>query len=167
MAARRTAEDLPIVLDASGRRLVIHSGPPSSIRQSPERAPRSGPIRQTLQRAQRSAPLTADMLWVTDDRPPHQAAHHPDHECGICKSVKSHPVSFSCTHSFCYVCIRLRLEIRFRCPTCKRKVYSPPFRNLEEDRTLAAEYPDRDDRSAVIYCWEDLIFPERRRRHQS
>ncbi|KAJ7197312.1 hypothetical protein B0H12DRAFT_1245072 [Mycena haematopus] len=162
----RRLEELPIVLDAAGRRLVIHGGPRSSIRQTPERirTPRSGPIRQT-QRAPRSALLTAEMLWVTDDRPPPQAAHHPDHECGICKSVKSHPVSFSCTHSFCYVCIHLHLERRLRCPTCKRRVYSPPFRNLEEDRTLAAAYPGRDDRSAVIYCWEDLIFPERRSRH--
>ncbi|KAJ7196918.1 hypothetical protein B0H12DRAFT_1245172 [Mycena haematopus] len=163
-ALPRELEDLPIVLDASGRRLVIHGGPRSSIRQTPERirAPRTGPIRQTQPR---SGPLTADMLWVTDDRPPPQAAHNPDHECGICKDVKSHPVSFSCRHSFCYVCIRLHLEHRFRCPTCKRKVYSPPFRNLEEDRTLAAEYPDRDDRSAVIYCWEDLVFPQRPGRH--
>ncbi|KAJ7605673.1 hypothetical protein DFH06DRAFT_1348526 [Mycena polygramma] len=61
-------------------------------------------------RRTREAPLTRGELWLDEERPPVLAVPKPHHVCSLCLDVKSHPVSYLCGHSNCYVCIRLRLE---------------------------------------------------------
>jgi hypothetical protein len=39
-------------------------------------------------------PLSAETLYLTAARPPDHAVSEPHHMCGICRSVKEHPVSY-------------------------------------------------------------------------
>jgi hypothetical protein len=41
----------------------------------------------------RESPLTPEALWLNDERPPAAEEVHPDDQCGLCGSLKSHPVS--------------------------------------------------------------------------
>ncbi|KAJ7325479.1 hypothetical protein DFH08DRAFT_886696 [Mycena albidolilacea] len=99
-------------------------------------------------------------LWVAGEGPPEQLPILDHHECGICRHVKSHPVSYLCGHSHCYVCIRLSLEHEWTCPDCRTPMYHAPFRHWGEEASLASTYPDWNDESIVNYGWDGLIFPK-------
>jgi hypothetical protein len=68
-----------------------------------------------------------------------------------------------CGHSYCYVCIRLRLEVEWTCPhpNCNRTIRQAPKINDAEAETVAVDYPARVDKSQVSYSWEGLSFPYR------
>ncbi|KAK6992839.1 hypothetical protein R3P38DRAFT_3224654 [Favolaschia claudopus] len=111
-------------------------------------------------RETRAQPLLHEDLWVNGQCPTEQDAIFPHQRCGICYMVKSHPVSYVCGHSHCYVCIRLWLERRWTCPVCITPMYRPPFRHFGEEEALACAYPEWKDGSAVEYSWSGLIFPK-------
>ncbi|KAJ7318568.1 hypothetical protein DFH08DRAFT_1036369 [Mycena albidolilacea] len=111
-------------------------------------------------RQRRNVPLTANDLYLDDWRP---RADVPmaGYRCVICECVKSHPVANKCGHSYCYVCIRLRLEHEWTCPhkNCNHIIRRAPKMNVGEVESLAADYPDRIDKSRVSYNWDGLDFP--------
>jgi hypothetical protein len=43
-------------------------------------------------RTERESPLTREDLWLTEERLPAADNVLPEHECGLCHSLKSHPV---------------------------------------------------------------------------
>ncbi|KAJ7747609.1 hypothetical protein B0H14DRAFT_2636749 [Mycena olivaceomarginata] len=51
--------------------------------------------------------------------------------------------------AYCYVCIRLHLEVDWTCPhlNCNRTIRKAPKIDNAEARTVAADYPDRVDKS--------------------
>ncbi|KAJ7457578.1 hypothetical protein B0H11DRAFT_2243336 [Mycena galericulata] len=116
------------------------------------------------QRTVRETPLTRDDLFLTFERPPELAEYKVHHQCGICSCVKSHPVSYLCGHSHCYVCIRVWLEQSWSCPICVTPMYMPPIRHYGEEDGLAADYPEWRDNSKVDYNWDGLVWPKRPRR---
>ncbi|KAJ7164847.1 hypothetical protein C8R43DRAFT_1122727 [Mycena crocata] len=101
--------------------------------------------------------LTCDELWLTQDRPLDLEAVRPQHQCTICLNVKSHPVSYVCGHSYCYVCIRVWLEDNGTCPTCRATMLTHPFVHRGEVDELASTYPA--DPSKIDYNWDGLTFP--------
>ncbi|KAK6993085.1 hypothetical protein R3P38DRAFT_3224100 [Favolaschia claudopus] len=111
-------------------------------------------------RETRKQPLTFTDLWAWGEGPAEQEALKAHHMCGICLLVKSHPVSYTCGHSHCYVCIRMWLEYEWKCPVCMATMYRPPFRHWGEEDWIAGEYPEWKDRSVVDYSWRGLEFPE-------
>ncbi|KAJ7606397.1 hypothetical protein DFH06DRAFT_1348106 [Mycena polygramma] len=114
-------------------------------------------------RAKREDPLTTDALWLTLDRPPVLTATVADNECGLCHSVKSHPVRYSCGHSHCYVCVRLWLEHSWECPDylCGLTMRAPPCADLGEEERIAETEKGFVDKTRVDYTWDGLIFPVR------
>ncbi|KAJ7472812.1 hypothetical protein FB451DRAFT_1399011 [Mycena latifolia] len=84
------------------------------------------------------------------------------HQCSICHNVKSHPVSYLCGHSHCYVCIRLWLEKDWKCPNCATTMHREPVRQYAEEDYLEDQYPGWDV-SRVEYKWDGLMFPKFRR----
>ncbi|KAJ7432960.1 hypothetical protein B0H11DRAFT_2259908 [Mycena galericulata] len=124
--------------------------------------PAAPSIRELGQRAEREEALTEEALYLDGARPP-AGQPKPYHRCTICTGVKSHPVSFTCGHSNCYVCIRLWLELKWTCPECVTVIKSAPFRHYGEEASIANDYPDWDDQSKVAYNWDGLVFPRPRR----
>ncbi|KAJ7722085.1 hypothetical protein B0H16DRAFT_1737899 [Mycena metata] len=112
------------------------------------------------EREPRVRALKHEDLWREGLGPEDMAAKEEHHKCGICKGVKSHPVSYVCGHSHCFVCSRLWLEKKWTCPECVTPMYIPPFRQYGEEAHLASAYPGWD-RSRVDYNWDSLIFPQR------
>ncbi|KAJ7437300.1 hypothetical protein B0H11DRAFT_2255526 [Mycena galericulata] len=108
----------------------------------------------------REQPLKDADLWVDSVGPAAQVPNEPHHMCGICHMVKSHPVSYLCGHSHCYVCVRLWLEREWTCPECSKQMAGAPFRQYAEEKYIAAAYPDWEDVSRVEYSWEGLVFPK-------
>ncbi|KAK7020808.1 hypothetical protein R3P38DRAFT_3547994 [Favolaschia claudopus] len=99
-------------------------------------------------RINRERPLSASDLYLDDERPEKIKAT-AGHRCILCRRVKSHPVAHpKCGHSYCYVCVRLHLEVEWTCP-------------YREADSLAADYPNRVDNSRVSYSWAGLTFPMR------
>ncbi|KAJ7431408.1 hypothetical protein B0H11DRAFT_2262043 [Mycena galericulata] len=168
--------------NAPAHELRINKGPPSTIPRSlagprartpPPVAGPSGPVRAGISirdaapRAPctpycdvRDAPLQHDDLYLTEARPPERpAALKLHHKCGVCWSVKSHPVSYKCGHSHCYVCIRLWLEKKWSCPDCSLIMFIAPFRHYGEEASLQADYPDWVDLSKVNHDFGGLVFP--------
>ncbi|KAF8128076.1 hypothetical protein K438DRAFT_2141409 [Mycena galopus ATCC 62051] len=113
-------------------------------------------------RMRRDQPLTEDDLYNDEARPPVLATPSPHHVCGICLSVKSHPVSYLCGHSHCFVCIRVWLERQWKCPECSQVMHTPPFHHYGEENSIAHDYPFWMDDSRVSYSFRDLIFPQAR-----
>ncbi|KAJ6463766.1 hypothetical protein C8R47DRAFT_1224922 [Mycena vitilis] len=107
----------------------------------------------------REAPLTRDDLWLDEERPPVLAVPKPHHVCGLCRDVKSHPVSYACGHSHCYACIRVWLEGKWTCPKCDDVMRRAPVRHEGEEDGIKFDYPWWKDRSVVSYSWEGLEFP--------
>ncbi|KAK7050148.1 hypothetical protein R3P38DRAFT_3173221 [Favolaschia claudopus] len=105
--------------------------------------------------------LTADALYVTVHHRPPITAPRNGHKCQICQLVKSHPVLAGCGHSYCFVCIRLRLEREWACPypDCGRIMRSAPTRDWASADAIKADYVARVDLSRVSYSWEGLEFP--------
>lgn len=50
--------------------------------------------------------------------------------CGICKEIMNEPLTITCNHTFCYMCIAKTDENMFNmtreCPLCKKKYCLPP-----------------------------------------
>ncbi|KAJ7490191.1 hypothetical protein B0H11DRAFT_2229111 [Mycena galericulata] len=113
-------------------------------------------------RAPREEELTRQDLLINGVAPTPLETNRAHQHCGICLHVKSHPVSYMCGHSHCYCCIRLWLEHRWVCPTCRTVMTRPPHRNYEEEAGLALDFPDRIDESLVNYSWDGLNFPRHR-----
>ncbi|KAJ7429266.1 hypothetical protein B0H11DRAFT_2266321 [Mycena galericulata] len=159
---------------AAQRKLVIFKGPPSTIPRSlagpvrttttirsvPEQRPKS--LELTPPRPQkRPKSLTVGDLYRDEIRPPPLNAPKPHHVCGLCHRVKSHPVSYECGHSHCFVCVRLWFVKKQSCPECSRFVFSAPYRHYGEERSLETDYPDWRDNSRVSYSWQGVVFPRR------
>ncbi|KAJ7774518.1 hypothetical protein DFH07DRAFT_952225 [Mycena maculata] len=132
---------LPFIRRANGRRTRMVRGWPGASRRDRDR------------------PLTETDLLINGEAPPEQLPKKPHHKCSICHLVKSHPVSYICGHSHCYVCIHLWLEHKWTCPDCTTPMYRPPFRQYGEEDWIAQEYPKWKDRSQVDYSWDGLVFP--------
>ncbi|KAJ7015936.1 hypothetical protein C8F04DRAFT_1283749 [Mycena alexandri] len=111
-------------------------------------------------RDKRDIPLTPENVLVTDAVPPTVLTPHAHQTCGICLHLKSHPVSYLCGHSHCYRCIRVWLEKKFTCPTCRTVMTRAPHRNYTEEEGLALDYPNLVDASVVDYNWDGLCFPQ-------
>ncbi|KAJ7504114.1 hypothetical protein B0H11DRAFT_1905412 [Mycena galericulata] len=107
----------------------------------------------------RGEPLTAAALYDDAERPPVLAVPKPHHVCGMCRDIKSHPVSYRCGHSHCFVCIRVWLETHWTCPDCRAVMYDPPFRHYGEEKSIAWDYPWWKDTSRVSYSFQGLTFP--------
>ncbi|KAJ7104600.1 hypothetical protein C8R44DRAFT_887055 [Mycena epipterygia] len=105
--------------------------------------------------------VQADDLWLTAVRPVNVLPLAVHHLCTICQGVKSHPVSYKCGHSDCYVCIRLWLEKSWKCPSCMTTMHGEPFRHYAEEAELESAYPGRDVTSGITYTWEGLQFPKK------
>ncbi|KAJ7602814.1 hypothetical protein DFH06DRAFT_1351052 [Mycena polygramma] len=116
-------------------------------------------VRQFGARLVRTAPLNVDDLYIDEARPPPFDVPEA-YRCGLCRNAKSHPVAYpNCTHSHCYVCVRLTLEHTWACPACGEAITEAPTRNVAEEQAIARGYPTWDDQSRVQYCWEGLTFP--------
>ncbi|KAJ7097103.1 hypothetical protein B0H15DRAFT_945776 [Mycena belliarum] len=136
--------------------------PPPRLRVPGEthvRPARSRPPRGRGAREIRERPLEREDLWVDGVGPTSLLPSKPFHKCTLCEGVKSHPVSYLCGHSHCYVCIRLRLEHHWNCPDCSSEMYHAPFRQYAEEAALEDEYPGWDE-STVAYSWSGLVFPK-------
>ncbi|KAJ6476012.1 hypothetical protein C8R47DRAFT_1220480 [Mycena vitilis] len=125
--------------------------------------PSKPPIRVRYLKGKRDArakPLQVEDLYVGHARPPVRAAV-VGHVCCICGGVKSHPVRNKCGHSYCYVCIRLRLEREWTCPAarCSRLIRKAPVKDVGELESIQADYAASPDESAVLYTWDGLRFP--------
>ncbi|KAJ6468691.1 hypothetical protein C8R47DRAFT_1223269 [Mycena vitilis] len=112
-------------------------------------------------RHQRREPLRQGSLWTGGIAPPDQDANREHHKCGICHMVKSHPVSYECGHGHCYTCIRMWLEVSWKCPECMTSMYRAPFRIFSEEAWISDAYPNWNDNSQVDYNWDGLVFPKR------
>ncbi|KAJ7300376.1 hypothetical protein DFH08DRAFT_979723 [Mycena albidolilacea] len=110
-------------------------------------------------RIPRREPLTEAVLYNDAARPPVLATPKPHHVCSICWDVKSHPVSYLCGHSHCFVCIRLWLEKDWACPDCKQIMFKAPFRHYGEEKSIEYDYPFWVDDSRVSYTFSGLVFP--------
>ncbi|KAJ6461942.1 hypothetical protein C8R47DRAFT_1225741 [Mycena vitilis] len=138
----------------------VDKGPPSRINQDTVRWTRAGLVAGgTASRRERETPLVREDLWLDEERPPVLATPKPHHVCRICFDVKSHPVSYACGHSHCYVCIRMRLETEWSCPQCDAVMYMAPYRHEGEEAGIKWDYPWWRDESRVSYSWEGLFFP--------
>ncbi|KAJ7248187.1 hypothetical protein B0H12DRAFT_1235095 [Mycena haematopus] len=110
-------------------------------------------------RVPRRVPLTAAALYVDEARPPILAIPKPHHVCSICFELKSHPVSYVCGHSHCFVCIRVWLEKDWKCPDCGQEMHMAPFRHYGEEQSIADDYPFLTDDSRVALSFAGLSFP--------
>ncbi|KAJ7786772.1 hypothetical protein B0H14DRAFT_2630156 [Mycena olivaceomarginata] len=154
---------------------VIYKGPPSTIRQLTLRNHGRGAAAARLTvtdgritarpeqafsehsqdaragwREPRAVPLSYQDLYLGATRPPILAVPKPHHVCSICRDIKSHPVSYMCGHSHCYVCIRPHLEHHWTCPICNAKMHFPPFRHEGEEQGIKFDYSWwRDDNDVL------------------
>ncbi|KAJ6528207.1 hypothetical protein B0H19DRAFT_1083727 [Mycena capillaripes] len=173
-----SSSDKPWELDSRGRLFLPRSkrsgknqGPPSLMKRPPRKRPAAAlptppskaltRIRyRTGKRDKRDVPLEEADLYVGHPRPPFR---NPlaGHKCRVCGCIKSHPVVNKCGHSYCYVCIRLRLEEHWTCPhvDCNRILHGPPAIDVGEEDSVKADYPDWVDESQVSYTWDGLRFP--------
>ncbi|KAJ6533946.1 hypothetical protein B0H10DRAFT_2221244 [Mycena sp. CBHHK59/15] len=151
---------------------IIHLGPPSTITQytrkrhgvpppQPPSSARTRIIYRKGRRQQRDEPLKEADLYLDGARPP-VGAPTVGHRCVICHCIKSHPVSHQkCGHSYCYVCVRLRLEREWTCPyvDCNRVIRKAPRLDVAEEESIKVDYPYFDDQSRVSFNWDGLTFP--------
>ncbi|KAJ6489354.1 hypothetical protein C8R47DRAFT_1215700 [Mycena vitilis] len=115
--------------------------------------------RRAGKRATRKTPLQGEDLYLTDARPGPEGSPHSNLECGICFSIKSHPVLYACGHSHCFVCIHPWLEKSWNCPQCRAKMTARPIRHEDLEKEIAAVHPDWKDSSVVKLSWAGLRFP--------
>ncbi|KAJ7184781.1 hypothetical protein C8R46DRAFT_1026637 [Mycena filopes] len=119
-----------------------------------------GPRQRSGLRDKRAVPLNVDNVLLTSVAPPAKVTDRSHQTCGICLHIKSHPVSYLCGHSHCYRCIRVWLEKKFSCPTCRAIMYQKPHRNYIEEEGLAVDHPTFNDLSLVDYNFDGLRFPQ-------
>ncbi|KAJ7058986.1 hypothetical protein C8F01DRAFT_1085446 [Mycena amicta] len=93
--------------------------------------------------------------------PPQLADVDPNHKCGLCGSLASHPVLLWCNHLFCFVCARVHLNKSWLCPdgTCGALQRRPPWRRLELENEISLVYTGFADFTQVHYGWGDVRFP--------
>ncbi|KAJ7446785.1 hypothetical protein FB451DRAFT_1412194 [Mycena latifolia] len=144
-------------------RQVNGRGSAPQLRRAEQRAKLSLAEQRVLLGRSDSLRAEPEILYLTATRPPEVESPKKHHLCGICRGVKSHPVSYECGHSHCYVCICLWLEESWKCPTCRKVMTAEPFRHYGEEDCLVDAYPDRGDKSEVDYSWDGLRFPKRTR----
>ncbi|KAJ7604863.1 hypothetical protein DFH06DRAFT_1348994 [Mycena polygramma] len=109
---------------------------------------------------ERDEPLTDISLLRSDVHPPNMTTTRAHQACGICLHIKSHPVSYRCGHSHCYRCIRVWLEKKWTCPTCRAVMHVEPYRHYGEEDGILLDHPTFVDRSVVDYSWDGLRFPK-------
>ncbi|KAJ7222222.1 hypothetical protein GGX14DRAFT_558313 [Mycena pura] len=127
-----------------------------------QRAPKPQPTKLRIRYTEGWEKLKEEDLYLTDALPPLVAYLPIKDTCTLCLGLKSHPVTYACGHSHCYVCIRLWLNSDWCCPECKTKMYRAPTRATEIEADIAARYPAWKDESEVDYSWDGLRFPRRR-----
>ncbi|KAJ7904064.1 hypothetical protein B0H13DRAFT_2334903 [Mycena leptocephala] len=121
--------------------------------------------RRNGSRVVRAFPLRAADLYENDARPPTRSTTKSHQRCGLCGNVKSHPVSYECGHSHCYVCIRLHLEFDWACPHCSKIITRTPYCHHGEQDGITFDFPDWHDTSRVAYSWDGLTWPRPRILH--
>ncbi|KAJ7701959.1 hypothetical protein B0H17DRAFT_1176411 [Mycena rosella] len=102
--------------------------------------------------------ITDEEMYIGDARPPAHSTS-PDHDCGICFNIRSHPVRYDCGHGHCYACIWQWLEVSFQCPTCHARMFAAPTRDYDTEAKIAAEHPDWSDESEVAFSFAGPRFP--------
>ncbi|KAJ7432252.1 hypothetical protein B0H11DRAFT_2260908 [Mycena galericulata] len=156
--ARQDAQDREAGRAAMAARIAARTNPrPGRTRLVQRRDPGLDDVGQ---REERDQPLRRESLWLTSGRPAEIDGCKPHHVCGICFGPKSHPVSYICGHSHCYVCIRVWLQQSWACPVCKTVMRMPPFRHFGEEDSMAYDYPHWVDETRVDYSWDGLRFPK-------
>ncbi|KAJ7768834.1 hypothetical protein B0H16DRAFT_1716035 [Mycena metata] len=151
---------------AAVQRYGYAGGPSTSVQRQPDSAPFVPGIRLrrhkpgTGHRTARVKDMTENDLYLTDERPPVAGKMHAHHECSIYSNIKSHPVVGACGHTYCYVCLHLWLQRKWRCPYCRAVYTAPPVRNRDSKNSIAFDHPEWIDRSTVNYSWEGLTFPK-------
>ncbi|KAJ7734901.1 hypothetical protein B0H14DRAFT_3516996 [Mycena olivaceomarginata] len=120
--------------------------------------PPVGIFRREGRRLERATPLTTAELYLNDARPPSISSPPVLLTCPLCFNLKSHPVSYKCGHSHCYVCIRVWLESSWACPTCAKTITAAPIPEPDDQTAIAVSFPGWDD-SEVAYGWDGLRFP--------
>ncbi|KAF8174368.1 hypothetical protein K438DRAFT_1980398 [Mycena galopus ATCC 62051] len=128
---------------------MIYVGTPSSIKQD---LPGKGFRYPLGKRTRRRTPLARSDLYLTEARPPQTVTATQGHKCMLCDRVKAHPVRLTkCGHSFCYVCIRLRLEREWTCPQidCNRTIRNALMIDAMEAESVRSDYPNLVDESEV------------------
>ncbi|KAJ7775264.1 hypothetical protein B0H14DRAFT_2964601 [Mycena olivaceomarginata] len=123
--------------------------------------PRPGPIgHHDGWRRSNARGVPESQLLHSGPRPPSLTAKEPHHQCTICHCVKTHPVSYKCGHTHCFICIRVWLQISWKCPDCNQVMHGPPSRNYDVEDWLSSAYPKiAADGSRVTYSWSGLVFP--------
>ncbi|KAJ7450236.1 hypothetical protein B0H11DRAFT_2246803 [Mycena galericulata] len=152
----RSATSIRNARDEANRRTATTATARTRSRGRRVRTPPAGA--DTGHRQWRALPLTEGELYVDDARPPRFDSPMPHQICGICHELKSHPVSYKCGHSHCYVCIRMWLEKKWSCPECAQIMFSRPFRHYGEEGSLENSDASKDQ-SRVFYNWDGLTFP--------
>ncbi|KAJ7617535.1 hypothetical protein DFH06DRAFT_1145208 [Mycena polygramma] len=144
------------------QRRALEGNSASNARPSgPRRRRPSTRCRRQGYRSPRLFPLEEADLYLTADRPEVLSAEErPHHQCAICLHLKAHPVSCSCGHSYCYVCIRKALEYSWNCPVCRAPMTGKPAQDWDVANAIRFDFPNRRDGSMVSYSWEGLTFPE-------
>ncbi|KAJ6461285.1 hypothetical protein C8R47DRAFT_1217619 [Mycena vitilis] len=112
------------------------------------------------ERIQRDSALRDDDLYLDRVRPTLIQNPRLMHTCDICLEMKSHPVLYACSHSHCFVCIRLWLETSWVCPSlgCGQQMTARPTAHDDERDSIAGDWPGWDN-SKVTYSWAGLRFP--------
>ncbi|KAJ7983076.1 hypothetical protein DFH06DRAFT_1318535 [Mycena polygramma] len=153
IASEIEARELRAMRTRSMPQVVIPSSAATRIRPPP-------PPPDPGYRQERDEALTADSLLLNGVRPPTMTTTRTHQSCGICLHIKSHPVSYRCGHSHCYRCIRVWLEKKWTCPTCRDVMRVAPYRHYGEEDGLLLDHPTFIDRSVVDYSWDGLRFPK-------
>ncbi|KAJ7751017.1 hypothetical protein B0H14DRAFT_2636103 [Mycena olivaceomarginata] len=100
--------------------------------------PRPGPIgHHDGWRRSNARGVPESQLLHSGPRPPSLTAKEPHHQCTICHCVKTHPVSYKCGHTHCFICIRVWLQISWKCPDCNQVMHGPPSRNYDVEDWLS------------------------------
>ncbi|KAF7372486.1 E3 ubiquitin-protein ligase TRIM39-like [Mycena venus] len=105
-----------------------------------------------------AVPLTEEELYLNNKRPTVFMFPMVQYVCSLCHNLLSHPVSYPCKHSNCYVCIRVSLETSWECPLCEKTLTKRPIRDKDVEREIATHYGDWDG-SSISYDWAGLSFP--------
>ncbi|KAJ7437713.1 hypothetical protein FB451DRAFT_1416695 [Mycena latifolia] len=157
-ARNQVTKNGPCSRGVSKRSNVANNLPTTSRAWTRMRKRASAPsIAETGRRDEHDEDLVHEDLWTSAARlptPPPSITIEEYHECSICRSVKSHPVSYECGHSDCYVCIRLWLEKAWTCPHCEKIMERAPTRHRGEEASIRHDYPHTTS-SAVFSCSAD------------
>ncbi|KAJ7805683.1 hypothetical protein B0H14DRAFT_2879126, partial [Mycena olivaceomarginata] len=114
----------------AGRATLLSTDEP--LRSKINIRPRPGPIgHHDGWRRSNARGVPESQLLHSGPRPPSLTAKEPHHQCTICHCVKTHPVSYKCGHTHCFICIRVWLQISWKCPDCNQVMHGPPSRNYD------------------------------------